>query len=120
MSASDHLSQQQLGKYAHSDLTYKYDDGGIPRSNSIEAYKGSNQNENTYAGFISWHPETGHIGNIVVADDHRHRGVATHLLKEANKQSEEKGLIAPKHSSNLSKAGKAWKKSLKKPTSPTK
>ena len=62
-----------------------------------------------------WHHKTGVIGNIGVPEDQQRRGIATQMWQEGHRiAGETRGVRAPRHSTDRTKAGDAWARSVSK------
>ena len=102
MSASDNLSTQQFIDYHtvdaedydgsnHAVIATMYD----PKTKDIKD-----------VGSLNWDKEDGRIGMVHVEPEHRRKGIATAMYKEALSS----GLTKPHHAERMTDDGLAWAK----------
>jgi hypothetical protein len=91
--------------------TFLYIPPSHPMSNGmhlISAFEGD-----TKVSGMNWAPDTGRVDWIGTSEEHRGKGHATRLWREANRLAgEHPGVVAPVHSEHQTDAGSAWAKKV--------
>lgn len=104
MAASDHLSKHQFIDYhVHEAEDYDGSNHAV-----IAALVNTKTNEIKDIGSFNWDKDDGEIGMVHVEPEHRRKGIATQMYKEALAS----GLNKPVHAKRMTDEGLAWAKSV--------
>lgn len=104
MAADDHLGGQFELRYHSEDPV-----GWSDRFHLVTAHAGDEQ-----VGKLVWTEQE--IGNVEVAEAHRHKGLATAMFRHAQRLAGPGDKIPrPRHSDHLTPEGKAWAESVSGP-----
>ena len=71
--------------------------------------------EGKQVGKLDFDPETGRINHVHVDPEHRRKGIATELLKQASNYAYREGYATPEHGpkKDMTEDGLAWSKSVR-------
>jgi len=97
-------------KGSQFDMIYFPPEMGSP-SHSIRVPLGENELGQSRSAMMSWNSKG--ITGIEVPPDHQRKGIASAMWAEGHRLAEtERGIPAPKHSSDRTDAGDAWARSV--------
>lgn len=102
-----------MTRIPYSDI--EFDHGTATNQDSgkqIAVTQAIHRHTGKFLGEIEWHAHTGEISWIGTTEEHRHMGVATHMLSAAKSAAAQYGISAPKMSPVHTADGAAWAKSV--------